>query len=58
MKVPVGSKVTVDLWDPTNKRGMVKHFDDTLTLLRAESDFPLNKGQSAVVVKSFEKPCA
>ncbi|MHA1111807.1 MAG: hypothetical protein ACTSRJ_07070 [Candidatus Hodarchaeales archaeon] len=54
MKVPVGSKVTVDLWDPTNKRGMVKHFDDTLTLLRAESDFPLIKGQNAIVVKSFE----
>lgn len=54
MKIPVGSKITVDLWDPTNKRGMVKYFDDTLSLLRAESDFPLITGQSAIVVKSFE----
>ncbi len=54
MKIPVGSKVTVDLWDPTNKRGMVKHLGDTLTLLRAESNFPLKKGQSAIVVLSFE----
>ena len=54
MKIPVGSRVTVDLWDPSNRRGMVKHSGDTMTLLRAESDFPLKKGQGAIVVKSFE----
>jgi hypothetical protein len=33
---------------------MVKHSGDTLSLLRAESDFSLYKGQGAIVVKSYE----
>ncbi|TFG21433.1 MAG: hypothetical protein EU530_00325 [Promethearchaeota archaeon] len=54
MKIPIGTKVTVDLWDSRNRRGMVKHTGDTLSLLRAESDFSLDKGQGAIVVKSYE----
>jgi hypothetical protein len=54
MKIPVGTKVVIDLWDSVNRRGMVRHSGDTLSLLRAESDFPLVKGQSAIVVKSYE----
>ena len=54
MKIPIGTKVTVDLWDSKNRRGMVKHSGDTLSLLRAESNFPVEKGQNAIVVKSFE----
>jgi hypothetical protein len=54
MKIPIGTKVTIDLWDSVNKRGMVKHSGDTLSLLRAESEFPLTKGQNAIVVKSYE----
>ena len=54
MKIPIGTRVKVDLWDSRNRRGMVKHSGDTLSLLRAESDFPLEKGQGGIVVKSFE----
>ncbi len=54
MKIPIGTKVTIDLWDSKNRRGMVKHSGDTLSLLRAESDYPLVKGQGAIVVKSYE----
>lgn len=54
MKIPIGTKVTVDLWNSKNRRGMVKHSGDTLSLLRAESNFPLSKGQNAIVTKSYE----
>lgn len=54
MKIPVGTKVTVDLWDSRNRRGMVRHSGDTLSLLRAESDFSLDKGQGGIVVQSYE----
>ena len=54
MKIPTGTKVTVDLWDSKNRRGMVKHSGDTLSLLRAESKFPLSKGQNAIVIRSYE----
>jgi hypothetical protein len=33
---------------------MVKHSGDTLSLLRAQSEFPLRKGQNAIVIKSYE----
>jgi len=54
MKIPVGTKVTIDLWDSVNRRGMVKHSADTLSLLRAESDHHMKKGQNAIVIKSYE----
>jgi len=54
MKIPVGTKVTIDLWDSVNRRGMVIYSADTLSLLRAESDNHMKKGQYAIVIKSFE----
>jgi hypothetical protein len=52
VKVPVNKTVTVDLWDPEKKYGMVKYFTNTMDLVRAQSDFTLEKGDSAIVVDS------
>lgn len=52
VKVPVNKIVTVDLWDPVKKYGMVKYFTNTMDLVRAQSDFTLKKGDSAIVVES------
>nr|MDO8113875.1 hypothetical protein [Candidatus Sigynarchaeota archaeon] len=54
MKVPVGAIVVIDLWNTTRGNGMVRHEADTLNLVRAESDFHLDKGQRAIVIKSTD----
>ncbi len=54
MKVPVGAVVTVDLWDTTRGNGMVRHEAGTLDLIRADSEFPLDKGARAIVISSTD----
>lgn len=54
MKIPVGEKVTIDLWDPRKGRGMAKRFGSTLDLVQAASEYPLHKGDEALVVASRE----
>ena len=54
VKVPIGKIVKVDLWDSIKRRGMVKYFTNTMDLVRAESEFNLNKGDSAIVVESHD----
>ena len=52
MKVPVGATVIIDLWNSPRGNGMVKYETDTMSLLRGESDFHLEKGDKAIVIKS------
>ena len=54
VKVPIGKIVRVDLWDSKKKRGMVKYFTNTMDLVRAESEFDLQKGDNAIVVESHD----
>ena len=54
VKIPTGDRVTVNLWDSKKKRGLVKYFTHTMNLVNAESDFHLEKGDKAVVIKSFD----
>lgn len=54
VKVPIGEKVTVNLWDSDKKRGLVKYFTHTMNLVNAESNFHLEKGDKAIVIKSFD----
>jgi len=54
VKVPIGKTVKVDLWDSKKKRGMVKYFTNTMDLVRAESEFELQKGSPAIVVESHD----
>ncbi len=54
MKVPIGVVVTVDLWDTARGNGMVRHEAGTLDLIRADSDFPLDKGDRAIVISSTD----
>ena len=55
VKVPIGKKVTVNLWDSKKQRGIVKYFTDTMDLVRAESEFSsLQKGDTALVVESHD----
>ncbi len=54
MKVPIGVVVTVDLWDLARGNGMVRHEAGTLDLIRADSEFPLDKGDRAIVVASTD----
>jgi hypothetical protein len=54
VKVPVGKIVKVDLWDSKKKRGMVKYQTNTMNLVRAESEFELEKGKLALVIESHE----
>jgi hypothetical protein len=54
MKVPVGATVVVDLWNTARGNGMVRHETHTLNLVRAESDFRLDKGDRAIVIASTD----
>ncbi|QEE16388.1 hypothetical protein DSAG12_02218 [Promethearchaeum syntrophicum] len=54
VKVPVGEKVEINLWDSDKKRGIAKYFSSTMDLVRAESEFELNPGDTAVVVESYD----
>lgn len=54
VKVPIGKIVKVDLWDSKKKRGMVKYHTNTMDIVRAESEFDLQKGDSAIVVESHD----
>jgi len=54
VKLAIGAYVVIDLWDPLKKRGIAKHFSDTMDLVQVESEFDLKKGDSAIVVKSNE----
>ncbi|UYP48480.1 hypothetical protein NEF87_004765 [Candidatus Lokiarchaeum ossiferum] len=54
VKVPIGKEVEINLWDSKKKHGMVKYFTDTMDLVRAESEFSLKKGDSAIVVESYD----
>ena len=54
VKLPVGARVTIDLWDPQKRQGIAKHFSDTLDLVRAESEFELKRGDNAIVVNSYD----
>ena len=54
VKIPVGKPVIIDLWDTQKKRGLVKYLTDTMDLVRAESEFVLHKGNTALVVESFD----
>lgn len=54
VKVPIGKTVKVDLWDSNKKRGMVKYHTNTMDLVRAESEFDLQKGDPAIVVESHD----
>jgi hypothetical protein len=57
VKVPIGTIVQVDLWDPKKKRGMIKYFTNTMNLIRAESEFSLIKNDMAIVIQSLEGFC-
>ena len=54
VKVPMGEKVEIDLWNSKKNRGMVKYFTTTMDLVRAESEFILKKGDTAFVVETFD----
>lgn len=54
VKVPIGKEVEVNLWDSNKKHGIVKYYTDTMDLVRAESEFSLKKGDSAIVVESYD----
>ena len=54
VKIPIGKEVKINLWDPKKKRGIVKFFSQTMDLVRAESEFALQKGDSAFVVESYD----
>ena len=54
VKVPVGETVKVDLWNPEKRSGMVKYFTNTMDLVRAESQFELQKDDNAIVVESYD----
>ncbi len=54
VKVPVGERVMVDLWNERKNRGMIKYFTHTMDLVRAESEFDLKKGDKALVVESHD----
>jgi hypothetical protein len=53
VKIAVGERVTVDLWDDRKRRGLVKHYGDTMDLVNAESRFDLKKDDTALVIKSY-----
>ncbi|MFX0101386.1 MAG: hypothetical protein ACFFCS_17560 [Candidatus Hodarchaeota archaeon] len=53
-KIDVGTKVIVDLWNVEKHKGMVKNEGNTMDLIRAESEFHLEKGQRAIIVESYE----
>lgn len=53
-RIDVGTKVIVDLWNAEKHKGMVKNYGNTMDLVRAESDFYLEKGQHAIVIESYE----
>jgi hypothetical protein len=54
VKIPIGKEVEINLWDSRKKRGIVKYFTNTMDLVRAESEFDLIKGDSAIVVESYD----
>ena len=54
VKIPVGKRVITDLWDTQKKRGLVKYLTNTMDLVRAESEFILHKGNTALVVESYD----
>lgn len=54
VKLPIGANIVIDLWDPVKKHGIAKHYGDTMDLVQVESEFELNKGDPAIVVKSNE----
>ncbi|MFX1377293.1 MAG: hypothetical protein ACFFA0_15955 [Promethearchaeota archaeon] len=54
VKVPKGKVVKVDLWDSKKRRGMVKYNTNTMDLVRAESEFDLEKGDLAMVIESHD----
>lgn len=54
VKIPIGSSVIVNLWNKKKKRGMVKYIRDTMYLIKAESEFEIDKGDDAIVVESYE----
>jgi hypothetical protein len=54
VKIPIGKRVIINLWDTQKKRGLVKYLTDTMDLVRAESEFILHKGDTSLVVESFD----
>ena len=53
-RIDVGTKVIVDLWNVEKHKGMVKSQGNTMDLVRAESEFHLEKGEYAIVIESYE----
>lgn len=54
VKIPIGEKVEVNLWNRHQKHGMVKYYHSTMDICRAESEFELKKGDYAYVVESYD----
>lgn len=54
VKVPVGEKIEINLWDSGKKRGIAKYFTNTMDLVRTESEFDLKPGDIAIVVESHD----
>ena len=54
VKIPVGEKVEINLWNKKNKHGMVVYHHGTMDLCRAESEFDLKRGDIAYVVESYD----
>ena len=54
VKVPVGEKIEINLWDSDKKRGIAKYFTNTMDLVRTESEFDLKTGDIAIVVESYD----
>ncbi len=54
VKVPVGEKIEINLWDSGKKRGIAKYYTSTMDLVRTESEFDLNPGDVAIVVESYD----
>lgn len=54
VKLAIGERVVIDLWDPDKKRGIAKHYGDTMDLVNAESEFELKVGDPTFIIKSHE----
>ncbi|WP_457559275.1 hypothetical protein [Candidatus Harpocratesius sp.] len=54
VKIPIGEKVEINLWNHQNRHGMVIYYHGTMDICRAESEFELKKGDTAYVVESYD----
>ena len=54
VKIPIGKKVQIDFWNNKTGTGMVRFQSDHLEIVKGSSDFNFLKGESALVIESFE----